>query len=193
MSTENRGKYQAMVGSLLYLSTKTRPDIAYAVGVAASFVRHWTALKRILRYLRGTHDYGLSYQREKEDGSCVGYSDSDWGGSKDRKSTSGYIFRWGDATITWRSSKQTCVALSTAEAEYVALAAATQEGLWIGEMIGNITDENSKPMLILEDNQSVIHMDTNPVFHARTKHVDMLSALKAWFNRKLCIFFSKFE
>ena len=88
-------KYQAIVGSMLYLSTRTRPDLAFAEGMVARFcdyltTRHWTALKRILRYLRGTQDMGLSYQKEKE-GVCVGYSDADWVGSPDdRKSTSGY-------------------------------------------------------------------------------------------------------
>lgn len=172
-------KYQAAVGSLLYLSTRTRPDMAFAVGIVARFCsgptqEHWTALKRILRYLRGTHNFGLFYQRREIGSPCVGYSDADWGGSiDDRKSTSGYVFQWNKSTITWRSCKQTCVALSTAEAEYVALAAATQEALWIKELIGNLDGKKTGEMLIFEDNKSAICMATNPVFHAKTKHIDL--------------------
>ena len=129
--------YQAAVGSLLYLSTKTRPDIAFAVGNVARFCSepnqlHWSAVKRILRYLKGSRDLGLLYHRQDTPLSCVGYSDADWGGSlTDRKSTSGYVFQWSAAAVSWRSQKQTCVALSTAESEYIALSAAAQEALWI--------------------------------------------------------------
>ena len=116
--------YQAVVGSLLYLSTKTRPDIAYGVGCAARFCakptkEHWTAVKRILRYLKGTSNLGLLYSSTTSS-EIVGYSDADWAGDVgDRKSTSGYVFMLSGAAISWKSNKQTCVALSTAEAEYV--------------------------------------------------------------------------
>ena len=122
----NQKEYQAVVGSLLYLSTRTRPDIAFAVGSAACFCanpsqEHWTVVKRILRYLKGTVSLGLIYKRNGST-ECTGYADADWAGDiPDRKSTSGYLFLLGGAAITWKSNKRTCVALSTAEAEYVAL------------------------------------------------------------------------
>lgn len=171
--------YQAAVGGLLYLSTKTRPDISFAVGNAARFCSnpsraHWTAVKRIMRYLRGTQDLGLMYCREESIFSCTGYSDADWGGSlDDSKSTSGYVFKSSGAAISWKSQKQTCVALSTAESEYVALSAASQEALWLKRLIGEITGEDTRPMELMEDNQSAICMATNPVFHGRTKHVEL--------------------
>ena len=119
--------YQSAFGSLLHLSTATRPDITYAVSNVAKFFanptkQHWIPVKRIFRYIKGTLNYGLHFCR---DGSvdCVGFSDSDWGGDLDDwKSTSGYLFHLGGAAVSWRSKKQTCVALSTAEAGYMALA-----------------------------------------------------------------------
>lgn len=161
-------KYQAAVGSLLYLSTKTRPDIAFAVGNVARFCSeptkvHFSAVKRIMRYLKGTQDLGLLYHKHSTALSCVGYSDADWGGSlDDRKSTSGYVFQWSGAAVSWRSRKQTCVALSTAEAEYIALSAAAQEALWIRQLIGDIVVGSVCPMEIFEDNQSAICLANNP-------------------------------
>jgi len=113
--------YQSAVGGLLYLSVGTRPDIAYAVGNVAKFsshptTKHWTGVKRIMQYLKGTSNLGLLYSK-KGSSKCVGYSDSDWGGDlDDRKSTSGYLFQISGGPVSWRSKKQSCVALSTAEA-----------------------------------------------------------------------------
>ena len=123
----NQHMYQAVVGSLLYLSTKTRLDIAYAVSSVARYCAnptkdHWTAVKRILRYLKGTCNYGLLYRKDAP-AELTGYSDAD------RKSTSGYIYLLGGAAISWKSSKQSCVALSTTEAEYIALSSASQEAI----------------------------------------------------------------
>ena len=95
---------------LLYLSVGTRPDIAYAVSNVAKYSshptnKHWVAVKRIMRYLKGTTDMGLLYTKEGS-GKCVGYSDSDWGGDlDDRKSTSGYLFQIGGGPVSWRSNK----------------------------------------------------------------------------------------
>ena len=132
-------QYQSAIGSLLYLAIATRPDIAFAVSNAAKFSaqpakQHWTAVKRILRYLRGTVNLGSVFAPHVS-GGIVGYSDADWGGdTNDRKSTSGYLFQVCGAAISWRSKKQTCVALSTAEAEYMALASATQEAVWLEQL-----------------------------------------------------------
>ena len=125
--------YQSAVGKLLYLSGWTRPDITFAVSNATRFCsrpskEHWVAVKRILRYLKGTINYGLMYSRSSgSDGKMmIGYSDANWAGDvNDRKSTSGYLFMVSGVPISWKSKKQTCVALSTAEAEYIALAFAT--------------------------------------------------------------------
>ena len=149
--------YQSAVGCLLYLSVATRPDIAYAVSNVAKFCakptkQHWTAVKRIFRYLRGTLKYGLLYNRNSSE--CMGFSDADWGGDQDdRKSTSGYIFQVGGTAVSWRSKTQTCVALSTAEAEYIALSSAAQESVWLNQLLADLEKkEPEKPMVIYEDN-----------------------------------------
>ena len=115
--------YRKLVGSLLYL-TATRPDVMYAASLLARYMhgpsnKHYGTAKRVLRYVQGTLDYGLMYQKGKK-AVLVGYYDNDWGGSiEDSKSTSGYAFSFGSGVFSWASVKQSCVALSTAEAEYV--------------------------------------------------------------------------
>ena len=170
--------YQSAVGSLLYLSTRTRPDISFAVGNVARFnaqpnSTHWSAVKRILRYIKGTTNLGLLYV--KGDGVLVGYSDADWAGDhNDRKSTSGYVFQLSGAAVSWRSKKQSCVALSTAEAEYVALSSATQEAIWMKQLVSSILQERSeKPIVVYEDNKSAICMTKHQQFHGRSKHIDI--------------------
>ena len=132
--TVNIKEYQAMIGSLTYASIATRPDLSAAVGALSQFMNkpgaeHMKGVKRILRYVKGTLNYGLrfhcSYEREFR---LYGFSDADWAGDiSTRKSTSGYVFRLGNATISWKSKRQSVVELSTTEAEYVALYAASQE------------------------------------------------------------------
>ena len=128
--------YQSLIGSLMYLATCTRPDIAFAVGTLARFSSkpnqvHWKAAKRVLRYLRGTTNFGIVF-RGDDLAEPMAYSDADWAGDVgDRKSTSGYVFSIAGGPVSWRSRKQNTVALSTAEAEYVALSSAAQECVWI--------------------------------------------------------------
>ena len=171
--------YQSVVGSLMYLSVCTRPDIAYAVGTLARFSSkpgksHWMAVKRVLRYLKGTANDGILF-RGGERKNLVGYSDADWAGDRqDRKSTSGYLFQIAGGPISWRSKKkQGSVALSTAEAEYVALSSAAQETVWLRKLISELKNPPECPTVILEDNQSAIAMAKNPQFHGRSKHIDI--------------------
>lgn len=174
----DRSIYQSAVGSLLYLSTSTRPDIAFAVSNVAKFsanptTRHWTGVKRILRYFKGTPDLGLHYTSSDVD-DLIGYSDSDWAGNlDDRRSVSRYMFMLCGAPISWRSKKQTSVALSTAEAEYIALSSATQEAVWLRQLTSELRFEQTKPTVIYEDNQSAISLAQNPQFHGRMKHIDI--------------------
>ena len=168
--------YQSVVGSLMYLATCTRPDIAYAVGMLARFSSkpnrsHWIAVKRVLRYLRGTSDLGILY---RGDSGILGYSDADWAGDPDdRKSTSGYMFLIAEGPVSWKSRKQSTVALSTAEAEYVALSTAVQECVWMRRLLSELGNQPDGPTTILEDNQSSIVMARNPQFHGRAKHIDI--------------------
>ena len=173
--------YQSAVGMLLYLCGWTRPDITFAVSNAARFCsrpskEHWVAVKRILRYLKGTINYGLMYSRssKSDDKMMIGYSDADWAGDvNDRKSTSGYLFMVSGAPISWKSKKQTCVALSTAEAEYIALAFATQEVTWLRELFKDLHNEQTKPTIIHEDNQAAMCIAESPQYHSKTKHIDI--------------------
>ena len=115
--------------------------------------QHLTAVKRIFRYLRGTTHYGLLFKRNGSK-AIIGYSDADWGGDTlDCKSTTGYLFQIGGTAITWQSKKQSCVALSTAEAEYVALSRVAQGAVWLKQLNQDLTGIN-KPVVFYENNQS---------------------------------------
>ncbi len=175
----DKTKYQSAVGSLMYLAVCTRPDISFAVNSLAKFNSkptkdHWSALKHVLRYLQGTKNVGICYS--KDSGDIIGYTDADWAGDlDDRKSTSGYLFMLCDGAVSWKSQKQRCVALSTAEAEYVAMSAAVQESVWLHQLISELTDSSLgiNPVLIYEDNQAAIAMAKNPQFHGRAKHIEI--------------------
>ena len=170
--------YQSFVGSLLYAAITTHPDITQAVGVVSKFCanptqRHLTAAKRILRYLKGTGYLGLRYKK-CADGNLIGYSDADWAGDvDDRHSTSGNVFLLAKGAVSWLSKKQATVALSTTEAEYVALSTATQEAIWLQRLFTDVGEPLEEPVVINEDNQGAIAMAKNPVGHARTKHIDI--------------------
>ena len=176
--------YQSAVGSLLYLSNWTRPDIAFAVSNVAKFSsnptqEHWIAVKRILRYIKGTVNVGINYTMDTSD--IFGYCDADWAGDRnDRKSTSGYVFNLAGGPISWRSKKQTCIALSTAEAEYVALAYAAQEAVWLRKLMSHFEGRQAASITVFDDSQSAIAMTKNPQFHGKTKHI----AIKYHFVRE---------
>ena len=127
-----------------------------------------------MRYFRGTGDMGLLYDGNEETTTCVGYSDANWAGDlDDRKSTSAYVFQISNAAISWRSKKQSCVALSTAEPEYMALASATHEAVWLQQLLTDLKSKPNCPLLIFEDNQAAICMAKNAQYHRRAKHIDI--------------------
>ncbi len=169
--------YRSAIGKLLYLSTSTRPDIAFAIGNVAKFSnnptrRHWMEIKRIFRYLKGTPNLGLLYSRSKSE-DLVGYSDSDWGGDvESRRSKSGYLFQFCGAPISWKSKRQASVALSTAEAEYIAVSIATQKAVWLRRLMSELKVKQEAPTILYEDNQATISMTSN-VHHGRSKHIDI--------------------
>ena len=129
-------------------------------------------MKRIMRYQRGTTDLGLIFTSQGNS-DCVGFSDADWAGDlDDRRSTSGYVFQIGGIAVSWRSKKQTTVALSMAEAEYVALASAAQEAVWMRQLTIDLNGEPpTEPTVVFEDNQVAIAMTKYPQFHGRSKHI----------------------
>ena len=135
--------------------------------------QHWVGVKRILRYLKGTHSYGLVFSGS--DGcELYGYSDGDWAGCSDsRRSTSGYVFRVGDATVSWSSKKQRTVARSSTEAEYVSLSYASQEAIWLRFLLNDIGIKCTSPTTLYEDNNGAIELSRNAKYHNRTKHIDI--------------------
>ncbi len=174
----DRKAYQSLVGSLLYAAIATRPDIAHAVSTVCKFSSapteaHLTAARRILRYLKGTAGLRLRYQRSGSR-EVVGYSDADWASSvDDRRSTSGVLYMLAGGAITWVSKRQPTVALSTAEAEYTALCAASQEAVWLRRLMGELGFDPAASTDIYGDNQGALAIARNPVGHKRVKHFDI--------------------
>ena len=170
--------YQKAIGSLTYLSTSTRPDIAASVGILSQFMSnpgtvHWVGVKRIFRYLKGTCDHGLKFVGDVKD-ELVGFSDSDWAGDLvTRRSTSGYVYQFGQSTLSWCSRRQKTVAKSSTEAEYVALSIATQEAIWLRRLFADIGVVMKSATKLYEDNQGAIDLSKNPKHHNRTKHIDV--------------------
>lgn len=171
--------YQEIIGCLLYLSQGTRPDITYIVNSLSRYnsqptSEHWAALKRVLRYLKATMDMKLVYKRNVDE-RISGYCDSDWANdTEDRRSCTGYIFLFQGAAISWNSKKQQTIALSTSEAEYMALASAIQEALWLKQLADEFQPEfKGTPLTLYCDNQSAISLSGNAVYHARSKHIDV--------------------
>jgi hypothetical protein len=172
-------QYQSAVGSLMYLMIGTRADLAFAVGAVSQFMAapgadHWLAVQHIFRYVQGTADLKLHLGGSKGELPLLGYSDADWGANDSgRKSISGYCFKLGAGTISWSSRKQTSIALSSTEAEYMALTQATKEALWLKRFLVELGQYNGGPVRIMVDNQSCMALARNPEFHARTKHIDI--------------------
>ena len=173
--------FREAVGLLLYLTTTTRPDIAFAVSQVSKFCQdpqpaHWKAVKRIFAYLKGTSDFGL-WLGGRRDEDVTGYTDADYAGdTDDRKSTSGSIFFFHGGPIAWSSRKQKCTALSTTEAEYVSLSEAIKDALWISSLAKDLSggqQETPSTVPIFCDNQSAIKLVKNPEFHQRSKHIDV--------------------
>ncbi|PKU73330.1 Retrovirus-related Pol polyprotein from transposon TNT 1-94 [Dendrobium catenatum] len=168
--------YRQLVGSLQYL-TLTRPDIAYAVNRACQYMhkptdQHFHSLKRILRFIKGSLNFGLPLSRESI--ILTSYVDSDWAGDhQDRKSTSGYCTFLGNSVVAWSVKKQTTVARSSTEAEYRALASAATEVIWTRTLLQELGHPQSEPTKLYCDNISAIALANNPVFHARTKHIEV--------------------
>jgi hypothetical protein len=168
--------YREAVGSLMYAALGTRPDIAYAVHHLARFAKnpgkpHWEAVKRVIRYLKGTKDWFLVLGGEKQD--LVGYTDADGMSNEDRHAISGYVFQIDGSTVSWSAKRQDIVALSTTEAEYVATTHASKEAIWLRSLISELFGDIKHPTTLLSDNQSSIALTKDDQFHARTKHIDI--------------------
>lgn len=166
--------YSSAVGSVMYAMVGSRPDLAYGVGLVSRYMSrpgelHWEAIKWLLRYIKGASKVCLTYTKGKEF-AIEGFSDSDYAADLDRRrSISGYVFRVGGNTVSWRSCLQPIVALCTTEAEYIALTEAVKEGIWISGLLEELGYKQKK-FSVWCDSQSAICLSKNKVYHERTKH-----------------------
>jgi hypothetical protein len=169
--------YASAVGSLMHAMVGTRPDLAYAVSIASRYMakpqlHHWTAVKRIMRYLCGTAHFAITYGGDVNQWELLGYCDADFAGCPDTyKSTSGYTFTIAGGAVSWSSKRQTVVATSTTEAEYMATAYAANEAVWLRTFLHDSGYTREHATRLLNDNQGCIALAKNPEFHARTKHI----------------------
>ncbi|XP_045797992.1 secreted RxLR effector protein 161-like [Trifolium pratense] len=165
-----------MTGCLMYLLA-TRPDLTFSVCLVARYMErpteiHLAAIKRIMRYLKGTIELGIWYRRN-EKLTLVGWSDSDYAGDLyDRKSTSGYVYMLGLSAVSWSSKKQAIVTLSTTEAEFVATTSCACQGIWLRRILEEL-GQLQECTTIKCDNSSSIKLSKNPVMHGRCKHIDV--------------------
>jgi histone deacetylase 1/2 len=169
--------YRSTVGGLQYL-TLTRPDISYAVNKVCQYLAkpttvHWEAVKRILRYVKGTADIGLRIRKSPSMLLSV-FTDADWAGNADdRRSTGGFAVFFGPTLISWSARKQPTVSRSSTEAEYKALANGTAEAIWVQSLLRELHVPQYRPPVLWCDNLGATYLTANPVFHARTKHIEV--------------------
>ena len=176
---DNPRLFREVVGSLIYVMVCTRPDIAFIVSKLSQYMTkptkaHLSVAKNVLKYLKGTINHKLIYRKCSEDLYLTGFSDSDWAGSEDRRSTSGYAFKLSrdSALVSWKTKKQPTIALSTCEAEYISVTHALQEGLFLRQLLNDLLS-CSKSIVLHVDNRGTIDLAHNPVHNQRTKHVDI--------------------
>ncbi|GJS18526.1 ribonuclease H-like domain, reverse transcriptase, RNA-dependent DNA polymerase [Tanacetum coccineum] len=172
----NSTEYRSLIGCLRYL-LHTRPDLSYSVGLLSRSMQepreqHMKAIKQVLRYVKGTKDYGITYMHN-EGNKIHGYSDSSYGvNTTEGKGTTGIIFYYGESPISWSTQKQATVALSSCESEFIAATAATTQALWLKRLLSKLTHTQEEKVTIQVDNKSAIALMKNPVFHGRSKHID---------------------
>ncbi|WVZ64535.1 hypothetical protein U9M48_014036 [Paspalum notatum var. saurae] len=177
LGTEDATKFRSLVGALQYV-TLTRPDLSFPVNKVCQFLHapttsHWTAVKRILRYVKGTISYGLKLQKSPSM-LVSAFSDADWAGSlDDRRSTSGFFVFLGTNLVSWSARKQATVSRSSTEAEYKAMANATAEVIWIQTLLKELDLPSPRAARLWCDNLGATYLSSNLVFHARTKHIEL--------------------
>lgn len=171
--------YQEAIGCLMYVGQLTRPDICFALCLLSRFNKnpgkaHWTAVKRLIRYLKGTMNDKLRFSSDSDD--LRGFCDADWAGDvDDRKSTTGYVFTMQRAAISWSAKTQRTVALSSTEAEFMAMTSAVQESIWLKRFENELVPNSSPSIELNCDNKSAIHLAANASFSPRTKHIAIRS------------------
>lgn len=180
--------FQMLIGSLLYIMLGTRADIAFAVIKLARYASnpsniHFTAVKRVFKYLKGTKDYGITYYKNASR-FISGYCDADYAGDLiSAKSTTGYIILLAGGIISWKSKLQSIIAQSTTEAEYIAINTIIKEAVYIKALLEELGYYYQNKFPIYTDNNGALLLAKNPIFHERTKHI----AVKYHYIRDLII------
>jgi hypothetical protein len=171
--------YREAVGSLMYLAISTRPDISKALSEVSRYLenpgeKHWQAVKRIMRYLKGTKTLALYLGNDKTVNPQINaFTDSDWGGSEERRSTTGYAIFLGKSLISWKSRLQTTIALSTTEAEYYAVGDGIKEILHLLPVANDMGTKQILPIMLRSDNQGCIKIANNNQLNDRSRHIDI--------------------
>jgi hypothetical protein len=170
--------YRAVLRSVMWGQLATRPDLSFSVSLLSRFqanpgIDHWNALLHVIGYVKNTLDYGLTYLRDEEL-SPMAFVDADYGGCRDtRRSTSGYVFTMTGGPVTWSSKRQSMVALSTVEAEYVAMSRCAQQMVWMQSWLDEVTIEHTRPGVMKGDCRGAIALTKNTKDHEKVKHIDI--------------------
>ncbi|GAB2278532.1 hypothetical protein Dimus_039298 [Dionaea muscipula] len=170
--------YLNAIGSIMYCMVSTRPDLSFSISLLSRYMSnpgpdHWNALKWLLRYLNSSISVGLNFGKWTNTLDLATFVDSDFAGDRDsRKSTTSYCVTLAGNCISWKSQLQPIVALSTTESEYIAITEAFKEALWIQRLLKEIKLIDHC-CTVYTDSQSALHLCKNPVFHDRTKHIDV--------------------
>lgn len=170
--------YRSVLGTVMWGQLATRPDLSFSVSLLARFqanpgIEHWNALMHVIGYIKNTMDYGLTYTRG-HGLSPHAFVDADYGGCKDtRRSTSGYVFMMAGGPVTWSSKRQATVALSTVEAEYVAMSRCAQQMKWMHSWLDEVDIPHDLPGVIRGDNRGAIALTKNTKDHGKIKHIDI--------------------
>ena len=175
--------YHEAVGSLMYASLGTHPDITYAVQTVSRFTKnpgmaHWEAVKRIFRYLKGMRELWLSYGGIAR--ALTGYADADGNMAEDRHAISGYAFLLHGGAVSWTTKRQEIISLSTTESENIAATYAAKEALWLRSLISQLFNITLEATTLFSDNQSAIALKKDHQYHARTKHIDVRFHFIRW-------------
>ena len=174
--------YRELIGSLMYAAVAMRPNITHTITALSQFLEnpghaHWQAAQRVLKYLKGTADFSLTYGLADSvgmpAGKPVGYTNADFASQEHQHSVLGYVFLMHGGAVSWSSKTQAVIVLSSTEAEYIASTHAVKEAKWLVMLLSEIGADSPRPFPIFANNQSMITLTKDNAFHSRTKHIDI--------------------